>query len=447
MYGASALDSETLVRIGSFTGALANSSAIDDVNGFAYDVRQRRLRVYDSTTYVPLGDFDLAFDTDAENDVRDVIPAGDVVVLPGERVLRLFDVADLSIENNGECVVEALTTEDDDAYTRYACPIADAVYDPLRSRIYAAVESQLGVNGNSVAIINAVTGAVEDYVAIGSEPIKIALSTDGNRLYAIFRGADVVRTLDLTTLSVVREDQIALVEPPEDIDIEPRQVLDLSVVPLENDTYIGTLGRFSGSPFERLVAWRDGIRLDDELFFGDLEGDQGNRGPQIVFDSGGSAFSISDEIDRAVVQALSVGATGLAAGAFFTLDPLTVGQGAYDTVANEVFSPFGAIIDLAAQSGENRYDGRAPSFADFGGGIAALADATANAVYLFVDTSGGAGIGRYDLLSGALTGEQRFAEVPAAFFNDVLISIGADRIGFVVNPASGFIVIDKAAIQ
>jgi sugar lactone lactonase YvrE len=77
----------------------------------------------------------------------------------------------------------------------------DLVYDPVSARLYASVPSTAGPSGNSIAVINPVTGAVDAYVAVGSEPNKLALSDDGQYLYVGLDGAFAIRRLHVPTLT------------------------------------------------------------------------------------------------------------------------------------------------------------------------------------------------------------------------------------------------------
>src|SRR5947209_11521573 len=75
----------------------------------------------------------------------------------------------------------------------------DIVYNKTDKTLYASVPSSVGQGGNSIMPINPVTGAPGTPVFIGSEPNKLALSDDGQTLYAALDGADAVRRFDLTT--------------------------------------------------------------------------------------------------------------------------------------------------------------------------------------------------------------------------------------------------------
>lgn len=71
----------------------------------------------------------------------------------------------------------------------------------MTNRIYASVPSSNGSNGNSIGIINPVTHVLENTVFIGSEPSVLAISDDGQFVYAGFTGTSTVRRFNVATQS------------------------------------------------------------------------------------------------------------------------------------------------------------------------------------------------------------------------------------------------------
>lgn len=73
----------------------------------------------------------------------------------------------------------------------------DMVYDPYRDVLLASVGSAGGpVNGNSIVEINPATGQIIGSTFAGSEPGKIALTSDGSRLYVGVDGSRGFRWID-----------------------------------------------------------------------------------------------------------------------------------------------------------------------------------------------------------------------------------------------------------
>lgn len=78
----------------------------------------------------------------------------------------------------------------------------DIAFDPFTRKLYASVPSTATqVAGNSIISIDPLTGALGTPVFIGSEPTRIAISDDGQYLYAVLSGSNSVRRLNLTTLT------------------------------------------------------------------------------------------------------------------------------------------------------------------------------------------------------------------------------------------------------
>ncbi|SFU72569.1 Por secretion system C-terminal sorting domain-containing protein [Pustulibacterium marinum] len=75
----------------------------------------------------------------------------------------------------------------------------DLVYDSTTDRIYASIPSANGANGNSIGIINPHTYTLENTIFIGSEPTVLAISDNGQYLYAGFSGSSTVRRFDIAT--------------------------------------------------------------------------------------------------------------------------------------------------------------------------------------------------------------------------------------------------------
>jgi len=75
----------------------------------------------------------------------------------------------------------------------------DMVYSTSTKMLYASVPSSSGVNGNSIASVDPVTGVVDSTVFVGSEPKKLALSDDGHTLYVSLEGAAAIRSFDVVS--------------------------------------------------------------------------------------------------------------------------------------------------------------------------------------------------------------------------------------------------------
>jgi hypothetical protein len=80
-------------------------------------------------------------------------------------------------------------------------PVNDVVYQQASGTLYASVPSSGGARGNSITAVTAATAALGQSVFIGSEPNRLALSDDGQVLYAGLGGANAIRRFDIPTQS------------------------------------------------------------------------------------------------------------------------------------------------------------------------------------------------------------------------------------------------------
>jgi uncharacterized repeat protein (TIGR01451 family) len=79
-------------------------------------------------------------------------------------------------------------------------PTNDLVYSPVTQLLWASTPSTAGPSfGNSVVPIDPATGAIGTPIWVGSEPTKLAISSDGTTLWVGLNGAAAVRQVNLTT--------------------------------------------------------------------------------------------------------------------------------------------------------------------------------------------------------------------------------------------------------
>lgn len=79
-------------------------------------------------------------------------------------------------------------------------PTNDIAYNKADGLIYASVPGSTGGDlGNTIAAIDPNSGAIVRTIPVGSEPTKIALSSDGTQLFVGLNGAGAVRQVNLTT--------------------------------------------------------------------------------------------------------------------------------------------------------------------------------------------------------------------------------------------------------
>ena len=79
-----------------------------------------------------------------------------------------------------------------------------AVYSPATKLLYAAVGSSASSNPNTVLPIDPVTGNLGTPIAVGNNPILLALSSDGQTLYVALATDQTVQRINLRTNTVER---------------------------------------------------------------------------------------------------------------------------------------------------------------------------------------------------------------------------------------------------
>src|SRR5437588_1540184 len=86
-------------------------------------------------------------------------------------------------------------------FTTYlSLPANDLVYSASTQHLYASVPSIGGPSvGNSIVPIDPYTGVLGSPIFVGSEPGRMAISSDGNVIWVALNGAAAVRKVDLTT--------------------------------------------------------------------------------------------------------------------------------------------------------------------------------------------------------------------------------------------------------
>jgi Calx-beta domain/Domain of unknown function (DUF4214) len=104
---------------------------------------------------------------------------------------------------------------------RVELPANSLVYSEATQALYASVPSTAGVNGNSITKITAATGVVGPSVFVGSEPRRIAISSDGQTLWTHLDGANSVRRFDIMTGTAGLQFATGSTQSPIDMEVVP----------------------------------------------------------------------------------------------------------------------------------------------------------------------------------------------------------------------------------
>ena len=76
------------------------------------------------------------------------------------------------------------------------------VYDPFSRFLYASIEATAANNPNTVAVIDPSAGKVNQFIPVGKDPRKLAVSDDGSYLYVALDGDHAIQRINLNTFAI-----------------------------------------------------------------------------------------------------------------------------------------------------------------------------------------------------------------------------------------------------
>ncbi|NLV30387.1 MAG: hypothetical protein GXY47_04450 [Acidobacteria bacterium] len=137
-------------------------------------------------------------------------------------------------------------------YSYLSLQARDMVYDPFTRLIYASVSGTAGAIGNTITEIDPEAGTIGRSFYIGSEPGKLAISSDGKLIYASLDGAAAVRVFDIPSRTPGLQ-----FSPGSDSQRGPLYAEDIAIMP-ENNGTIALSRKYKGlSPRHAGVAIYD----------------------------------------------------------------------------------------------------------------------------------------------------------------------------------------------
>jgi hypothetical protein len=141
----------------------------------------------------------------------------------------------------------------------------DIVYDSTRDVLYLSVPSAAGFPyGNSIVTINPTNGAIVHTTFIGSEPNKLAISSDASRVYVGVNGADSFCWWEPATDTVS-----ALVSFTSQFPFGPYTATDFAISPNDPHTVVVSKDDVASSAAGDLELFHDDSSLQDlHLIYG-----------------------------------------------------------------------------------------------------------------------------------------------------------------------------------
>jgi hypothetical protein len=215
--------------VGSFTGGFTGNEihAVDAANGRVYFLfSSSKLVAYDINTFLPIGFVNLPFFVNGTP--RDLVRWGTngLAFRTDSRELVLIETALV----NASVPVPSPTPTPSPSPSpspyiptfvrRVNQPANNLVFSEATQNLYASVPASAGANGNSITKINPVTAAVGPSVFIGSEPNRMAISNDGQTIWAHLNGANAARRFDVLTEAPGLQFTTSSV-PPTDMEVVP----------------------------------------------------------------------------------------------------------------------------------------------------------------------------------------------------------------------------------
>lgn len=173
----------------------------------------------------------------------------------------------------------------------------DIVFDPFTRKIYASVPSTAtSVTGNSIVALDPTTGAKGTPANIGSEPKKLALSSDGKYIYAGLTGSVEVRRMDVATMAAGARFTVTPMT-------SGGPLYDLAVMPGNHDAVAVVHSDWDGIGIWDVAA--SGTATRRSKMGGIYEG------IDIAFDGSGRLYSQSTSSSPTKLHRFTIDATGL----------------------------------------------------------------------------------------------------------------------------------------
>jgi hypothetical protein len=130
----------------------------------------------------------------------------------------------------------------------------DLVWDANTARLYVSMPGVQGELGDSIAVVDPVAGTVTNSGFIGSDPAKLAFSSDGKTLNVALFGANAIAQLSMPSMTVGNQWNVGGVGTFDG----PYYVLDLQAAPGAPGTTAAVMAAFDESPSPMIVQIYDG---------------------------------------------------------------------------------------------------------------------------------------------------------------------------------------------
>lgn len=259
----------------------------------------------------------------------------------------------------------------------------DLVWDANAARLYVSVPGIQGDLGNSIAIVEPVTGMVTSKGFMGSDPFRLSISSDGNYLYAGFNGNNSIEQLALPGFDVNQSWNLGA-----DSFDGPFYALDLVAAPGAPHTTAVTTAAFDISP----SGW--GVQIYDDAVKRSTQLPDGRyTAVGLQWGSSDATLYAEDEGMPTAFLTLAVNASGVSLNSAVEdlIDPYSKLH--YDTGTGLIYTDAGQVIDPLKGTTSGSYN------ASLSYGSVAVPDSSLNRVFILGQSAAQNGTSSYTLES------------------------------------------------
>ena len=249
-------------------------------------------------------------------------------------IVSLIAVLGLSEFLGLRTAFSAATSEPNEDRVRIiALPTNDIVFNPADQTLYASIPGTAPGIGNSIGRIDPYTGGIFGHTLIGSDPAKLALSSDGSVLYTYLAGAFSVGKYDVASQTSAGKFPVG-----QDSFYGLFTASDLAVSPDDPNVVAVARQKQGVSPPQHGVAvFNSGVQLP-------LTGPgHSNGSDNLAF--GGNGQTLFGTGSYSSLTTMSVTASGVT-----VVNTANFGSGSLKYAGGRIFTSSGHIIDAATQT-------------------------------------------------------------------------------------------------
>ncbi|MBA6371006.1 hypothetical protein H4J56_06140 [Colwellia sp. BRX8-4] len=169
---------------------------IDENKAYFFD-EDNKIIVYSYEQFLPTAEFPLELPRD--DNVTEMSATESHLLIFSHTGIYAIPKKELNAQEKYNKACSLVIESGNEYWGSMDCQFSNAIYDSVRNRVYGALPSVYGINGNSVVIIDLESKETIDHVYVGSEPTSMSLSGNKEKLYVGFDDSDKIIEIDLDT--------------------------------------------------------------------------------------------------------------------------------------------------------------------------------------------------------------------------------------------------------